>query len=294
MDLSIIIVSYNTKEFLKKCVDSIFEHGKSLKIEIIVVDNNSTDGVVETIPGSKYPVSNFKLILNKENVGFSKANNIGIRQASGKYILFLNPDTEIRKNTLQKMVDFMDTYTSAGVATCRVELPSGELDDASHRGFPTPWNSFAHFTGISKIFSESTIFNGYNLGFKDLNKIHEIDSCAGAFMIARKKAGEEIGWWDEDYFFYGEDLDFCFELKEKGWKIYFVPSVSILHYKGVAGGIKDVSKKITTADEETKKRSQKARFDAMRIFYKKHYKKKYPSWITKLVMVGISMKEKTV
>ncbi|HYM65402.1 MAG TPA: glycosyltransferase family 2 protein, partial [Candidatus Sulfotelmatobacter sp.] len=132
---------------------------------------------------------------------------------------------------------------------------------------------------------------GYNLGYMDLSKTHVIDALAGAFMIVRRKAGEEVGWWDEDYFFYGEDLDFCFMLKQKGWKVYYVPEVSILHYKGVSGGIKKDSQKITTASKETKKFATKWRFAAMRIFYKKHYEQKYPWIVTRLVYLGIYLKK---
>jgi len=295
VDLSIIIVSYNTKEFLKNCLVSILSsiNGK-LSYEVIVVDNASSDGSVQEIQKSKVKGQNHnskvKIIENKKNLGFSAANNIGVKQAEGRYLLFLNPDTIVYPSTLETMVEFMDKNIDAGAATCKVLLINGELDDASHRGFPTPWNSFAHFSGLSNIFPRSRLFGGYNLGWMDLGKTHEIDSCAGAFMMVRKEAGEKIGWWDEDYFFYGEDLDFCYQLKQKKWRIYYVPTISILHYKGVSGGIKNISKAITTADRKTKERATGERFEAMKIFYKKHYLKKYPTLITWLVFWGISIK----
>jgi len=292
IDVSIIIVSYNGKDFLKKCLISILASIESkLSYEIIVVDNASTDGSAEAIGNFQFPISNFQFIENKKNLGFSRANNIGVKQAKGRYLLFLNPDTIVYPNTLQTMVDFMDKHKDAGAATCKVVLPNGEIDDAAHRGFPTPWNSFSHFSGISKLFPQSKIFSGYSLGWMDLSKIHEIDACAGAFMLVRKVAGEEVEWWDEDYFFYGDDIDFCYRLKEKRWKIFYVPIVSILHLKGVSGGIKSISKKITTATLETKKRASKERFRAMKIFYKKHYQDKYPKAITWLVYKAISLKE---
>ena len=291
IDLSIIIVSYNTKEFLKNCLASILSSiDGNLSYEIIVVDNASTDTSVSVISNIKYQISNIKLIKNKKNLGFSKANNIGAKQAKGRYLLFLNPDTIVYPNTLETMVDFMEEYKDAGAATCKVVMPNGVLDDASHRGFPTPWNSFAHFSTLAKIFPKSRLFGGYSLGWMDLNKIHEIDSCAGAFMIVRREAGQEVQWWDEDYFFYGEDLDFCYKLKEKKWKIYYVPRASILHYKGVSGGIKKISKEITTANRDTKERATWERFEAMKIFYNKHYLKKYPLILTWLVFCGISIK----
>ncbi len=289
IDLSIIIVSYNTKDLLKKCIESIFETKENLSLEVIVADNNSQDGSSEMVSG------NFKdvvLIKNRQNYGFSKANNIGVKKSSGKYVLFLNSDTLVHKNTLVFMVKFMDEHKNAGAATCKLVMPDGQIDDASHRGFPTPWNAFSHFSGLSKIFGKTKLFGGYNLGFMNLEKTHEIDALAGAFMMVRRIAGEQVGWWDEDYFFYGEDIDFCYMLKQKGWKIYYVPEVSILHYKGVSGGIKGVSKDITTADSQTKKRSTQARFKAMRIFYKKHYENTYPKFITKSVYLGIFLKQK--
>lgn len=287
-DLSIVIVSYNTKDLLKECIESIYKNSKDLSLEIIVVDNNSYDGSAEMIS------KNFKdviLVKNKENLGFSKANNIGVKKSSGKYVLFLNSDTLVKENTLRYMVKFMDEYKDAGAATCKLKMPNGKIDDASHRGFPTPWNSFCHFSGLSKIFTKVKLFGGYNLSFMDLSKTHEIDTLAGAFMLVRKEAGEQVGWWDEDYFFYGEDIDFCFMLKQNNWKIYYVPEVSIFHYKGVSGGIKKVSKEITTANKKTRKKAQIERFKAMRLFYKKHYENKYPWIVTRLVYFGISVKQ---
>jgi hypothetical protein len=291
IELSIVIVSYNTKEVLKECLDSIYKTAKNLSFEVIVVDNASKDQTKDEISKLEYP--NFRFIQNKENLGFSKANNIGVKEASGRYVLFLNPDVVVHENTLDGMVDFMDKEKRAGAATCKVVLTSGQIDDASHRGFPTPWNALTHFSGLAKLFGKTKHFGGYNLKHLDLSTMHEIEALAGAFMLVRREAGEEAKWWDEDYFFYGEDLDFCYMLKQKGWKVYYVPEFTVLHYKGVSGGLKKVSKDITTADSETKKRATKARFDAMRIFYKKHYEDKYPWLITRLVYLGISLKQLT-
>lgn len=291
LDLSIIIVNYNTKEFLKKCVNSLLSNiSKKINYEIIVVDNNSSDNSSEMV---KKEFSQIKLISNKENIGFSKANNQGIKiSKESKYILFLNPDTIVNAGTIEEMINFMDNHSDAGAATCKLVMPNGKIDDATHRGFPTPWNAFCHFTGLSRMFSKSRIFAGYNLGWMDFNSIHEIDTLAGAFMLVRRIAGEQAKWWDEDYFFYGDDIDFCYMLKAKGWKIYYVPKVLVTHYKGVSGGIKAVSKNITTASAETKARVTKARFNAMRIFYKKHYEEKYPWIINLLINIGISVRER--
>lgn len=289
LDLSIITVSYNTKEFIRKLLSSIEENiSKEISYEVVVVDNASSDSSVLMIE-KEFP--KVKLIANKDNLGFSKANNIGIKKASkSRYVLFLNPDTLLEKGTIEYMIKFMDEHSNAGASTCKVVMGNGQIDDATHRGFPTPWNSLTHFSGVSKLMPKSTFLNGYYLGWKDIDKVHEIDALAGAFMLVRREAGEDVRWWDEDYFFYGEDIDFCYMLKQKGWKIYYVPNVSIFHHKGVSGGIKKNSKEISTATKETRARITKSRFNAMKIFYKKHYAKKYPGLLTLLVMLGINAK----
>lgn len=289
VDISIVIVNYNAKDFLRDCIRSVFDTVSSqVSYEVIVVDNASSDDSAKMI--SKEFGDKILLLNSKENLGFSKGNNLGIKKAKGRYLLFLNPDTLMRKQTLEVLVEFMDKTPQAGAATCFVSLEDGTLDDGAHRGFPTPWNAFSYFSGLGKIFPRSQFFNGYNLGFKDLDKVHEIDALVGAFMFVRREAGEEVGWWDEDYFFYGEDLDFCYKLREKGWKIFFIPSVNILHYKGISGGIKKHSEHLSTADAQTKVRATRERFKAMKLFYKKHYMVKYPRVVTWLVFLGINMK----
>lgn len=286
--VSIIIVSYNTKDFLRNCLASLQKNvSTQLSYEVIVVDNASIDGSSEMV---KQYFPSVKIIENAMNHGFSKANNIGLNQAQGEYILFLNSDTVVPQNTIEFMYTFMQQHPDAGASTCYLKLPHGSMDDACHRGFPTPWNAFCHFSGLAARFPTVKKFNGYSLNYMDLTKTHEIDALAGAFMFVRRKAGEEVSWWDEDYFFYGEDIEFCYMLKERGWKIYFVPAVEILHYKGISGGIKAHSEDISTADLETKKRVTEARFNAMKIFYNKHYIKKYPKPLTWLVFKGINWK----
>ena len=288
IDLSIIVLSFNTKELLRECLGSIKKNTSSaINCELIVVDNASVDGSEKMV---REEFKDAMLIANKKNLGYTRGNNAGVKIAKGKYILFLNADTYVHAKTLETMVVFMDENKDAGAATCRVELPNGKLDDSCHRGFPTPWRAFCHFVGFSRIFPRSRIFAGYSMGWEDLSKAHEIDSCSGAFMIVRRGAGEQINWWDEDFFWYGDDLDFCYRLNEKGWRVYFVPTVKILHYKGVSGGIKSISRHLTRATRETRLRVTKARFEAMKIFYNKHYQDKYPFFIMGLVFIGINLK----
>ncbi|MBI4130842.1 glycosyltransferase family 2 protein [Candidatus Roizmanbacteria bacterium] len=285
-NLSIIIVNYNTEEFLKRCLLSLGKIPESW--EVIVVDNASRDAI-------KYKVSTIKyktpiiFIENKENLGFAKANNQGIQKAKGQYILLLNPDTEVTNGTIQTILEFMEKEKKAGVATCLVKLPDGKIDDACHRGFPTPWRAFCHFSGLSSLFPNSLLFNGYHLGYQNMEQTHEVDACMGAFMMIRRSAGDEINWLDEDYFWYGEDIDFCYRIKQTGWSVWFIPSISILHHKGISSGIKEHSKYLSTADEATTKKAQEARFDVMKIFYEKHYKDKYPVLVSYIVNTGITL-----
>lgn len=289
IDLSIVIVSHNTASFLDTCIESI-ERTKpeSLALEIIVVDNASSDGTAQLVR-EKHPT--VRLIALEENTGFSRANNRGVEVASGGFLLFLNPDTEMRERTLAGVLAFMEEMPVVGAATCFVALPSGALDDAAHRGFPTPWNSLCHFSGLAGLFPHSRLFSGYNLGWMDLQTTHEIDALAGAFMLVRREAGQKVGWWDEEYFFYGEDLDFCYRLRLTGWKVYFVPEFSILHYKGTAAGIRPESRGRTTASRDTKLAATRYRFDAMRIFYRKHLIGRYPRVVTWSVMRAVDLKE---
>lgn len=289
IDLSIIIVNFNTYRVLDSCLKSIYQGQLDYRVfEIIVVDNNSKDDSVRQI---KINFPGVILIENSENEGFATANNRAVKKSSGEYILFLNPDTKINKNTLPTMLNFMKENLQVGVSTCRVNLASGKIDDACHRGFPTPWNALCHFIGLSAIFPTSKFFNGYHLGYNELNKIHEIDSCTGAFMMVRKDVGKKINWFDEDYFWYGEDLDFCYRVKMNKWKVMYVPDVSVVHYKGVSSGIKEHSSDLSLADRKIQLSSTKARFEVMRIFYNKHYHDKYPGWLRALILMAIRGKE---
>ncbi len=293
VDLSIVILNYNTKQLTLDAISSIEKNYpdevKSEKYEVIVADNASPDDSHKAFEEykKKSKIKSFHVVDNGGNIGFSKGNNNGLKYSQGRYVLFLNPDTVVYPKTLDKMVEFMDTHLGAGAATCKVEIPAGGIDDASHRGFPTPWNALTHFSGFEKLFPKSRIFAGYTQGFKDMNSVHEVDAISGAFLFVRREVGEQIGWWDEEYFFYGEDIQFCYNIKKAGYKIYYVPDVSILHYGGVSSGIKKQSHHITTADKEHRKIMQSHRFAAMRIFYKKNYQKRYPKFVSWIVNKGI-------
>jgi GT2 family glycosyltransferase len=283
-DLSIIIVNHNTKELLLNCLSSIEKSQNHLEKEIFVVDNASTDESIKVIQNSKVNSQNLKIITNKINLGFAKACNQAIRRAKGRYILLLNPDTVLEKNTLLEMISFMDKNPKIGVSTCRVELPNGEIDWASHRGFPTPWRSFVYFSRFAKLFPSSKIFGGYHLEYENFKKPHEIDSPCGAFYLVRKEAVKKVGLLDEDYFMFAEDLDWSYRIKQAGYKIFYYPKVKIIHYKGAASGMHKVE---SQAEKKERKKAVKSFYETMKIFYQKHYEDKYPKWVKFLVFLGI-------
>ena len=286
MDISVVIVSYNTEEVLASCLKSLKVALSKFTSEVFVVDNNSTDDTIVAV-NRDFPW--VKLIANKDNVGFSRANNQALKVAKGKYIIILNPDTQVYPDTVKKMIKFMEEHPDTAVATCKVELPDGGLDRDCRRHFPTPWRSLTHFSGLSKIFGGSKIFDQYYMGYLPVTREHEVDSCVGAFMMIRKRDLDKIGLFDEDFFFYGEDLDLCWRAKQKGYKVMYTPTAKILHYKGVASGMKPASKHLSKATRQSKRLALAQSVRAMEIFYQKHYLDKYPFFINWLVLFSLKI-----
>jgi GT2 family glycosyltransferase len=253
-DLSIIIVNYNVKEFLQNLIHSIYQAVKNISYEIIIVDNASEDGSIEFLK-DKFP--DVKLIENKKNLGFSKANNIGLKEAKGDYLLLLNPDTIVSEDTFDEMISFFKENKAAGLAGCKILNPDGTLQLACRRSFPGPWTSFCKVTGLSSFFPNSRLFARYNLTFLDENKTYEVDAISGSFMMFTREVYEKVGGLDEDFFMYGEDLDLCYRIQKSGYKVYYVHSTQIIHYKGE-------STKRSSFDET------RVFYGAMHLFVKKH------------------------
>ena len=296
-DLSIIILNYNVKDLLINCLESIFKSKrKEDNWQVIVVDNASEDGSTEAI-SSRWKIASsqtsrndvLELLVNKSNLGFAAGNNIGVKKAKAPVILFLNPDTLVVGQAIQNSYQYLMSNPDIGALTVRVELPDGKLDYSCHRGFPTPWNSLTYFSGLAKLFPYSPFFAGYTASFQDISKTHQIDCLTGAFLMVRKIAGEQIGFWDEDYFFNGEDIEFCYSLKEKGWQIWFYPKEKIIHYKGSSSGLWSTGQ--TKVYKHKRLEAARHGVSAMRIFYMKHYYKKYLPILRDLVLVGIKMLE---
>lgn len=280
MKLSIIILNYNTKDLLLACLRSLEKtRSSSDRWEVIIVDNASTDGSVEVIKRKKEKGKSLKIIQNEKNVGFAAGNNVGIKVARGRYMLLLNSDTEVETGAIQSMLSFMDARPSAGAATCKLILPDGSMDPACHRGFPTPWASFTYMIGLEKLFPHSRVFGQYHQGYKDLTKSHEIDSPSGAFFMIRREVIERVGLLDEDYFMYGEDLDWAYRIKQVGFQIWFYPDARVLHRKKQSGR--------AHGDPNLRKKTERYFNDTMSLFYQKHYAHSYNWLVTNVILFAI-------
>ena len=240
VDISIIIVNYNVKHFLAQCLTSILNSiDNHLKVEIIVVDNASVDGsfpFLENKFGDKVT-----FIRNEKNVGFGKACNIGLVKAKGEFVLFLNPDTLIPPGTLENCIEQMRTQHSENVAALGVKIidGGGNFLPESKRSLPSVWNSFCKMSGLASLFPKYSLMGGYNLTFLPDNEVAQVEALCGAFMLVRKNILDEIGGFDEQFFMYGEDLDLCKRIKERGKTILYYPNVHIVHFKGESQKSKD-------------------------------------------------------
>lgn len=283
-DLGIVIVNWNTRDYLKRCLETVLASEGDFSFLVVVVDNASTDGSADMVCG-EFPT--VRVIRSETNGGYSYANNLGLRalgyRGAGnvdadapRYALLLNPDTEVPPDALYQMTKFMDSHSEIGIAGPKLVLGDGSLDLACRRSFPTPVVSLYRFSGLSKLFPHSPRFGRYNMTFVDPDQELEVDSVVGAYMQVRREAIEGAGLLDETFFMYGEDLDWAYRIKKAGWKVFYQPQVTVKHVKRAAS-----------------RKSQKAQFEfqrAMLIFYRKHYRKTTPWWLHTLVMTGLLLK----
>ena len=256
IDLSVIIVNYNVSHYLEQCLKSVFQALEGLKGEVFVVDNNSQDDSLAMLD-EKFG-NRIHLIANSDNPGFSKANNQALRKAKGTYTLLLNPDTLVGEDTFHTCKDFMDSQENAGALGVYMLDGRGEFLPESKRALPTPWVSFYKIFGLSSLFPHNPTFGKYHLSYLDKNQNHAIDILSGAFMFMRKSALDEIGFLDERFFMYGEDIDLSYRFLQAGYQNYYLSDTQILHYKG----------------ESTKKGSLnyvKVFYQAMLLFADKHF-----------------------
>ncbi len=268
ISLSIIIVSFNTKEITKKCLLSLKKNfvRYPLDYEIIVVDNDSNDGSVQMLLDLEKQWNNLHIFLSKKNLGFGKANNFGVEKSKGKYILYLNSDVIVVNVDFRDLIKLMKMQKDIGALTVKVILSTGEIDPASHRGFPTLWRSFTYFSGLEKISKNipmlNKLFGGYHLVNLNLNEIHEVDVLTGAFLFTKREIVDKFGGFDKDYFAYGEDIEMAFQIKKIGYKIIYYPLWKVLHLKSSSG--------LKKKDTKIRKKTSFYFYDSMKIIYHKH------------------------
>jgi len=285
LDLSVIIVNYNTRALLDDCLASLLAAQQPPGgLEIIVADNASADGSTAMV-AAKYPT--VRLLALPENLGFSAANNRGAALAHGRFLLFLNSDTRIDPDALVEPLHYLTAYPAVGALTVRLVYPDGRRDPDNHRGFPTPWNAFCHFTGLSRLRPHDPRFNGYMQSYADFSRTHAVDVIAGSYMLMPRAVFDELGGWDETYFFYGEDIDFCYRIRQAGYDIIYYPHVTVLHYKGASSGLRKESAGIARPPKETRIKVATESVRAMQLFYAKFYSNKYPPFVTGLILGGI-------
>ncbi len=274
LDLSVVIVNWNTKDLLRGCLTSLYDSEGDFSFETVVVDNCSSDASAEMVR-EEFP--QVHLIDSEINGGYAYANNQGLRCFQARYYLLLNPDTVLPPDALRRMLEFLDSHPEVGIAGPKLVMADGELDLACRRSFPTPENSFYKLFGLSRLFPNSERFGRYNLTYLDPDQVAEVDSVVGAFMMVRSEVVEEVGCLDEQYFMYAEDLDWALRAKRAGWKVYYYPEVTVLHYK-------------RQSSQQSKDRSDYEFWRAMYVFYRKHYAHETPLWLHYLVLGGLSVR----
>jgi GT2 family glycosyltransferase len=268
--LSIIIVSFNCRSLLAQCLDSLESHRSDVDLDVIVVDNGSTDGTAEV---ARRP--NVRLIEVGSNAGFAAANNLAIPRARGRFLLFLNPDTIVPPGALRSLVEAFEARPEIGMLGCKLTLPGGGLDHAAKRGFPSPAAALAYFTGLSRLRPGSTRLAQYTAGHLDPDEEHRVDAINGAMMLVRREALADVGPMDEDYWLYMEDLDWCYRFWRAGWPVLYWPGVEIVHVKGGSSG-------------KTRAWTTNYHFHrGMWLFYRKHYATKRSLGMNAMVWAGV-------
>ncbi len=275
-----VILNYNTCELLRNCLQSLRQQqGDDLRFEVCVVDNASPDGSADTV-AAEFP--DVALIRNPHNNGYSAGNNLALRQygfpqqPQARYVMLLNPDTVVPEHALAQLVRFADQHADIGIVGPKLLLEDGTLDKACRRSFPTPAVSFYRLLGLSKLFPRSARFGRYNMTFLDIDAQADIDAVVGACMLVRGEAITQVGLLDEQFFMYGEDLDWCLRIKQAGYRVVYYPSVTVQHIKRAAS-----------------RTSAKAQYEfqrAMWLFYKKHYQAKTARPIDALVKLGLALR----
>ncbi len=268
--VSALVVSYKVRAQLLDALRAFFASDYPA-LEAVVVDNASADGSADAVEAELPAVQVIRL---EENLGFGRANNAGLAAIQGEFVLLLNPDVVVNKDCVKVLAEFLSSTPAAGAAGPRLNRPDGRPDLAARRSFPSPASALYRFVGLNRLFPKSSRFNRYNLGHVPIDSAHEIDSGTAACLMVRRTAIDQVGFFDPDYFMYGEDLDLCYRLRKKGWRIFFVPDAVAVHLKGTS----------------TRQASSQMRYEfhrAMWLFHRKHYASSTPAPVNGIVWVGI-------
>ncbi|MEP7291841.1 MAG: glycosyltransferase family 2 protein [Chloroflexota bacterium] len=286
-DLGIVILNWNTRDLLRRCLETVYASTGDFSFQVVVVDNASTDESAAMVR-REFPQA--QMIASETNGGYSYGNNLGLRVLgfkdkgkspdSPRYALLLNPDTEVPVGALYDMTTFMDARPEVGAAGPKLVLPDGSLDKACRRSFPTPMVSLVHFSGLGKLFPGSARFARYNMTYLPIDQEAEVDSVVGAYMQVRREAIEAAGLLDETFFMYGEDLDWAYRIKKAGWSVVYHPQVVVKHVKRAAS--------------RQSQRAQTEFWRAMLLFYRKHYRTTTPFWLHSLIMMGLLLKGRRI
>lgn len=282
--LTLVILNYNSKFWLKKLLESLktyYLDNTKTKVATVVVDNHSDD---DSLAMLKTDFPWVKLVEQEENLGFAAGNNVVLKRIETPYVMLLNSDTELTANSnLDSLITFMNNNEKVAVATPKLVLSNGALDWACHRGEPTPWASFTYFIKLAQLLPQSQLFGQYHQTYKDLATQHFIAACSGAAMLIRTKYMNEVGFLDENFFMYGEDLDWCKRFRNAGYQISFHPEVSIIHHKYKSG--------IQTESPLTSLQSKRYFYNTMLLYYDKHYLDKYPKIIRFFLRLFVFIKK---
>jgi GT2 family glycosyltransferase len=280
--LAIVIVNYNTRELLRDCLRSLFAHTTTTVLDVWVVDNASQDGSVAMVK-AEFP--QVHLIASERNGGYAYANNLALREIlattqspSPDHIMLLNSDTVVPEGALDTLVAYTEAHADVGACGPKLLLANGSLDLACRRSFPSPAAFIYHAVGLSKLFPKSPRFGAYNLTYLDPDQETEVDAVVGACMLVRSSVVREVGLLDETFFMYGEDLDWAYRIKQYGWRIMYVPSAIVHHYKRASSSQRPIP-------------SIRAFYHAMRVFHRKHYAATTPAPLNLVIETGITLKE---
>ncbi len=278
--ITFIIVHYKTYEFTKKAIQSIIDTVQSMSFEIIILDNASNDGSVSKLSSdfTTFVKTGMVVFIESEiNGGFSYGNNRAYAVASGEYIVLLNSDAELISDVAMNSVKYLKENPQVGAVTAKLINQFGELDQGCKRGFPNPKNALIYYLKLGKIFPKLSALNTYKLNHLDEDTFHKVDAISGAYMALPRYVIEKAGFFDEDFFMYGEDLDLCYRIKENGFEIHYNPNLGkVIHHKGQSG-------------KRLKLKTTYEFYRAMSVFYDKHYSEMYPIWVSIITKCGIAL-----